>query len=145
MNDTYLGNTKHVFGFIKESHAKKVLKNLRYSSPILQISSSRFVVNRKPPHRLRKKYVVDKQQLNIQDKYARHVASDKLHSSLDKIIDKFVEIYIARSNGSIHIKNNGKPMALNIKIPTDKNAFTFVDNVIAFLMGDVNQYTPMKL
>lgn len=62
----YLGNKNYVFGFIKQGHAEKVVENLKYASPIIQISPTGFVVNRPPPLKLRNKYLIKKQRLTVQ-------------------------------------------------------------------------------
>lgn len=62
----YLGKNNSVFGFVKESHAKKVIDRLKYLSPIITISQSTYVLNRKP-HHVRQRYPpLEKKHLHVQ-------------------------------------------------------------------------------
>jgi hypothetical protein len=57
----FLGRRNNVFGFIKESHAQKVLEKMTYDTPVIRISEKSYVVNRRLP-RCR---LIDKRYLHI--------------------------------------------------------------------------------
>lgn len=59
----YLGKNNSVFGFVKESHASQVIDRLKYLSPIITISPSTYVLNRKP-HRIHQHNKLQQPPLN---------------------------------------------------------------------------------
>ena len=88
-------------------------------------------------------------------KYSQHIALDKLHSSLSENIDKFIEIYIGKSNkqplGIFDIKMTANSNTSNIinyleleiekikKIRGSLNKITELQNIIDEMLGNINQ------
>ena len=62
----YLGKDSYVFGFIKESHAVQVAKNLKWRSPVLKVSPNMYVMNRKPPTTNIKQQTIKPSLLHVQ-------------------------------------------------------------------------------
>ncbi len=68
--------------------------------------------------------------------YAKHVASDALHSSLLDLIDKFVEVYIGRYPKTFDVK-----MSVNVKTYTNESIVELMQKYKEYLENDL----PMKL
>lgn len=66
-------------------------------------------------------------------KYARHIATDTLHTTLLPLIDQFVEVYIGRYRRP---KYTG--FRLNVQVLTDDTIVTTVQKYIDFLKNDVS-------
>lgn len=65
-------------------------------------------------------------------KYARHVASDSLHSTLLELIDQFVEVYIGRYRRPTYTG-----FRLNVQVLNDENIVGTLQRYIDFLKTDV--------
>ena len=55
----FWGKNDYVFGFIKEMPAEQVAKNLRWTSPVIKVSPSTYVINRPPPLKQRSIHAID--------------------------------------------------------------------------------------
>lgn len=64
--------------------------------------------------------------------YARHKATDEVVESLDKNIDRFVEVYIGKYGRP---KLSGKNASFHLENLTDKKAVAFVKECIKILNG----------
>lgn len=63
----YLGKNNAVFGFIKEGHAKRVVEKIKYVTPIVKVSPSTYVLNRRPhPPKNVLKTNIDRNALSIE-------------------------------------------------------------------------------
>lgn len=68
--------------------------------------------------------------------FARHKATDELHSSLSDLVDNFMEVYIGKyGRGKINSTS-----AITIKNLTDDNAETQLRNWVTILEGGLNEY-----
>jgi hypothetical protein len=70
--------------------------------------------------------------------YSRHKASDQLYADIQAGMDKFVEIYIGIYGRKDVFR--GKLPVIELRILTDKEANTLLDNIAKFLETDIPKY-----
>jgi hypothetical protein len=68
--------------------------------------------------------------------YARHKATDSLHSQLLELIDTFIEVYIGRYQRP---KYNAT-IKINVEELTDDSAITIINEYITYLNSDLPKY-----
>jgi hypothetical protein len=68
--------------------------------------------------------------------FARHKASDELHSSLSSLIDQFIEVYIGGYTRPVF------PNSFNVKVKqfSDNNIIDMLNEYIDFLKHDIPKY-----
>lgn len=64
--------------------------------------------------------------------YANHVASDELYEDLNKNIDRFVEIFLAKNDRM----NNNDLITLNLEVLSDKQIVPYLKSASDYITND---------